>query len=1185
MRTQEETGIDFANRVTKEQISQNRVLSNGSGVATGDIDGDGLTDIYFCRIGGANTLYRNLGGWKFEDITAEAGVAVASAYSSGTALVDVDGDRDLDLIVTTIGSGNKLFINDGSGRFTQKINALPADKIYGSHSIAVADIDRDGDLDLYITNYKLRSAKDIYPRERRFEDIINQDGTNYSVAPKFKDHYTFRERGEYILWWETGEPDLLYVNNGDGSFENIPLNSGVFVDAEENAVAEYRDWGLHAKFSDINGDLYPDLYVANDFESPDRIWINNKDGTFREIDSTAIRSISLSSMSVDFGDINNDGHTDIFTAEMLAREREQRLQHVGTMLTLPEPVGATGNRPQYTGNALLVNRGDATFANSTDYAGVRASGWSWSSVFSDVDLDGYEDIIITTGNYYDSQNLDATARIQVQIARGEVDPADVMLSYPELKQQNVIFKNNTDGTFSDRSTEWGFTSEDISQGLAMADLDNDGDLDMVINRLNETAGIYENRSTANRIAVMLVGETENTEAIGSKIKAENGSLIQTREVSGGGSYLSSSQKISVFAMPSDSTNITIAWYDGTVSEFKNLENNRAYRLFKSASPSEKKNKSEKKSLTKLFVDRSEMLNHTHYEEFYDDFSRKQGLLPYRLSQPGPGISWSDIDKDGYDDLLIGSGRGGSLVMYKNRKGEEFTSFENIPEIKSDNDFSSILVLPQEGGRILAGIFHYESVKTRNHLLSYVLDNETSTVSFSGDSLLLSGVSAVSSLVSADYDRDGDLDLFIGSKVTPGLFPAPATSWLYKNTGSGFEPDPENELDEIGMVNGAVFSDINGDGWPDLLLAMEWNSIAVFINDEGTFTDRTKQWGLETLRGLWNGITTGDVNNDGKLDVIATNFGNNNTYAKYAFETGKEVRIYYIQSGGTNKIIESIYSDELNSWVPLRKATELVKKFPMLGRRITSHEQYSSLGLQEILGMELDNFSRVSANTFSSMVFINRGDHFEPRELPLEAQLTTAFSAGVSDFNADGNEDLFLSQNFYALPVGTPRNDAGRGLILLGDGDGNFSTLPGHKSGIKVYGEQRGAAISDYNSDGKADVVVTQNGTRTRLFENIGNKQGLIVKLKGDKDNPKGIGAKLSLIYANNEKGPVREIKVGSGYLSQNSPVQVLGYKEYPQTLQIIWPNGAQEVVELPNGLLMIEIDKEGNIINKRHSKQ
>lgn len=1180
--TPKQTGIDFANRVTREHIRQNRVLSNGSGVATGDVDGDGLTDIYFCRIDGPNVLYRNLGNWEFEDITHQAGVQVSDKYSSGAALADIDGDKDLDIIVTTIGGGNKLFINDGTGTFTEKENALPADKRYGSHSIAVADIDRDGDPDLYITNYKVRSAKDIYPYERRFEHIIEREGSDYSVLPKFSEHYTLKEEEEYILWWELGEPDLLYINNGDGSFKNVSLTSGIFKDTTGNPVDKYKDWGLHAKFSDVNNDLYPDLYVANDFESPDRIWINNKDGTFREIESTAIRSISLSSMSVDFGDIDNDGHIDIFTAEMLARERAERLRHVGTMLTLPEPVGVTGNRPQYTGNALQLNRGDATFANITDYAGVRSSGWSWSAVFSDIDLDGYEDILITTGNYYDSQNLDATVRIQSQIASGELDPADVMLSYPALKQQNVIFKNNMDGTFSDQSSGWGFSEKDISQGLAMADLDNDGDLDMVINRLNETAGIYENRSTANRIAVMLVGETGNTEAIGSKIKVENGSLIQTREVSGGGSYLSSSQAISAFAAPSGSIKISITWYDGTVSIFTGLKKNRAYKFFKSRlSPEQMVTKDEKDSIT-LFIDKSELLNHTHHEEFYDDFGRKQSLLPYRLSQPGPAISWIDIDKDGYDDLMIGSGKSEPLKVYKNRGGERFSYFKEVPEIGSSlNDISSILFLPSGNGSVWAGIYNYEGVQPRSHIFYYRMSDPPSSGYPKVDSLLLPGTAAIGPVISADYDRDGDLDLFIGTKVIPGMFPAPATSRLYKNTGAGFEPDTENELNEIGMVNGAAFSDINGDGWPDLLLAREWNSPAVLINKEGKFTNKTEQWGMETYRGLWNGITTGDLNNDGKLDIIATNIGKNIAYNLHTGESKKDVRIYYAESGGTTRIIESIYSDELEGWVPLKKVTELINEFPLIGRRIRSHKQYSQLTLEEMLGVKLDNFKRVSANTFSSMIFLNRGDHFEPRKLPFEAQLTTAFYAGVSDFNTDGNEDLLLSQNFFARPVGTPRSDAGRGLILLGEGNGDLIAMAGQSSGVKIYGEQRGAAISDYNLDGRADIVITQNGSETKLYQNSTQKQGLVVKLKGDKSNPKGIGAKLWVIYVNDDKGPVREIKAGSGYFSQNSPVQVLGYKEYPKAIQVIWPDGRQEVVELPDGLLMIEIDKEGNIVNQQ----
>ncbi|MDZ7715742.1 MAG: CRTAC1 family protein [Balneolaceae bacterium] len=613
------SGIQFENVVTKEQVSRNRVLINGSGVAAGDINNDGLTDVYFANIDGNNALYLNQGNWKFQDVTQEAGTGLSmdGKYSTGVAFADIDGDSDLDLIVTTLANGNTLFINDGEGNFTQKSNPFPGSEKYGSHSIAISDIEKDGDLDIYITNYKARSAKDIYPTKRMFDDIVKQEGDEFSIREQFKDHYVLEERGEFVLRFETGESDLLYINDGKGNFTKKTMDSGIFKDQSGNAVGELKDWGLHAKFFDINDDGYQDLYVCNDFESPDRIWINQKDGTFKALERTAVRHTSLSSMSVDNADLNKDGSTDIFIAEMLAQKQSNKLKHLGTMIPLPEPVGAIENRPQYVGNTLMLNRGDATFSNITDYAGVKSSNWTWGSIFADVDLDGHEDIIITNGNYYDSQDLDANNELQRKIAQNQIDPTQVMLQYPSLEQTNIVFKNNGDLTFSDKSADWGFEGKDISQGLATADFDNDGDLDLVMNRLNGKAGLFKNTTRADRIGVRLIGDSTNTQAIGSTIEVTGG-IRQSKEVSGGGTYLSSSEQIYSFAASSVPISIKITWYDGTVSTIDNLQANRIYEFSKSDLSAQQPKESDSNSSGKqpLFVDKSELFGPYSYRRVF-----------------------------------------------------------------------------------------------------------------------------------------------------------------------------------------------------------------------------------------------------------------------------------------------------------------------------------------------------------------------------------------------------------------------------------------------------------------------------------------------------------------------------------------------------------------------------------------
>lgn len=1191
----EGAGIDFNNILTADQVSFNRVLINGSGVAVGDVDADGLTDIYFSSLSGSNKLYKNLGNWKFSDITEQSKIAMVDYTSTGVAFADLDSDSDLDLVVTTLGDGNKLFFNKGNGVFEESTNALETERKYGSHSIAIADIDRDGDLDIYITNYKVRSAKDLFPEERNFEDIVKKDGDDYSIYPKFQEHYRLEERGEFILWFEMGEPDLLFLNNGDGTFENVSNSTELFEDTEGIPISlnEFKDWGLHAKFYDFNNDLYPDLYVCNDFESPDRIWINNGNGAFREIDKTGIRNTSLSSMSVDFSDLNKDGNPDVFVAEMLAHDMQKRVRDLGTMIPLPEPVGHIENRPQYVGNALLLNRGDLTFANITDYAGVRASDWTWGTKLMDVDLDGYDDIILTNGNYYDSQDLDANNRLQNLIRNKEVNPEEVMLEYQKLQQSNFIFRNNRDLTFENKSKDWGFTNKNISHGIAVADLDNDGDQDLVINKLNSQAGIYRNNETADRITIKVIGDSLNTNAIGSKLKLqteEDG--VQNREVVAGGSYLSGSEQAYTFAALSDTLDLEITWYDGKISNIEGLKKNRIYIFNKLALEAGKdksveaiKKKSHQEKVNSLFADYSHLLNHYHHESFYNDFEQKQHLLPYRLSQPGPGLSWFDINEDGYDDLVIGAGKGGQMSIYLNKKGKEF---ENISKDDlsiyraENNDISGILVLPDSAGDniIAAAKFNYES-KQDYSTLDLIDINKTAAVSGS-HSLQLSDPSAISSLASADYDKDGDLDLFIGGRVEAGKFPAAASSWLLKNERGSYIIDKNNLPDKPGMVTGAVFSDINGDSWPDLLIARDWNSILLFINEQGTFIDKTEEWGLANFKGLWRGISTGDFNNDGKLDIVAGNIGENNLYKNLTERSARDIKLfYYPRRNIGSSIIESYFSTELGGWTPLRRLPDLGKEFSILAKNIKSHKQYSNSTIEELFGISLDNFNSVSANTFTSMVFINEGENkrFKAQTLPLEAQLTAAQGISISDFDADGNHDIFLSQNFFAHPVERPRDDAGRGLLLMGKGDGTFKPLTGQESGIKVNGEQRAVAVSDFNNDARSDIAVTQNGSKTVLYRNRAEKQGIAINLNYSSGNPDGIGAKLQFVYDDGQIGAIQEIIMGDGYLSQSSSTQIMGYKKYPQALVIIWPDGSKDTIKLPSNLLTINVSSEGGIIN------
>ena len=470
----EETGITKINSLTKEQIAANRHLLNGSGVTIGDVDGDGLADIYLCQLDGANALYKNLGNWKFQNITEAAGVACQNQFSTGAVFADIDADGDLDLLVTAIGGPNACFLNDGTGKFTDFTKESGIESQTGAMSLSLADTEGDGDLDLYVINNKKHTIKDLYPAARRTIDrTVKKVGDKYEVLPEFAEHYSIEiQRGMMLRRLETAEADIYLLNDGTGRFTKVPLASGAFIDEDGRVAPEYKDWGLSARFQDMDNDGDPDLYLCNDFESPDRVWINDGKGNFRAIDKLALRSVSASSMSVDFSDVNRDGHIDFFLTEMLSRRHDRRKRQQGPVTPELKTIGKYDDRPQYMRNSLFLNRGDNTYAEIGQFAGIDASEWSWSPLFMDVDLDGYEDLLIVTGHYYDGMDSDTRAKLSTALSRQMKRTESEIFRYPRLETQNFVFRNRWDLHFEDMSKNWGFNAIDISHGMAMGDLDN-----------------------------------------------------------------------------------------------------------------------------------------------------------------------------------------------------------------------------------------------------------------------------------------------------------------------------------------------------------------------------------------------------------------------------------------------------------------------------------------------------------------------------------------------------------------------------------------------------------------------------------------------------------------------------------------------------------------------------------------
>jgi hypothetical protein len=711
--------------------------------------------------------------------------------------------------------------------------------------------------------------------------------------------------------------------------------------------------------------------------------------------------------------------------------------------------------------------------------------------------------------------------------------------------------------------------------MAAGDLDGDGDLDLVINRLGDPAAILRNDAAAPRITVRLRGTSSNTAGIGAKIRVLGGPVpMQERELTAGGLYLSSSEALLSFASgKADSLTIAVLWRDGTRSVIDHARPNRLYEIQESETRREAPHSLLPPPPSPLFQDVSERLGDLHREALFNDYAR-QPLLDYKLSQLGPGVSWIDLDGDERDDLVIPAGAGGELAWYRNSKA----GFSRVSlGVRANGlDFTAAVGFPSGSGRghsLLVGRSNYRAKPPEAQAVSPVLSltGSRTTAAVPADS------ASVGPLALADVNGDGELDLFTGGRVIPGLFPVPPSSHLYLRRAGRFVLDSLNDpvLRQIGMVSAAVFTDVNGDGWPDLALALDWGPLKLLLNDHGRLRDATEQWGMSRWLGGWKGVAGGDLDGDGRMDLIATNWGRNQPEPA---DSTNPLFLYVGNFGDVPAVdfLAARYDPRLRTIAPVGSYQRLARAIPGIRRRIPTYAAYADASIEQVIGPAFPRTIRLEMSRSGHLLLLNRGDHFEARPLPVEAQWAPAFGAVVADFDGDGAEDLFLAQNFSQTELGTPRFDAGRGLLLLGDGTGRLEAIAAQRSGVVIYGDQRGAAASDYDGDARTDLAVAQNAGATRLFHNTMARQGLTVRLLGPPGNPSGIGARVRIRYANGW-GPAREIHAGGGYWSVDGSVPVLGLREgaIPAAVWVRWPGGKEQEVQLTPGQREVTVAVRG----------
>ena len=1145
------TNITAVNRYDDERIwrwdelfLEFTMSSIGSGVCVGDYDQDGRPDIYAVGKMSENKLYRQTGDFVFEDVTASAGVQGGKTWGTGATFADVDNDGDLDLYVCQVRARDILYINEGDGTFRDATLEYGLDLIAGSVMASFADYDRDGDMDFYLV-----ASINVYREE------------------------------------PTGGRDYLYRNNGDGSFSDVSVTAG---------ISRQAGFGHAAIWWDYDRDGWPDLYVANDYEQADYLYRNNGDGGFTNVIGSSIPHTPFFSMGVDIADVNNDGWVDLLATDMLATTHFKQKVQMGE-----EPDNAFAisllPTPQYMRNALYLNTGMGHFLEAAFLAKLAATDWAWSPKFGDFDNDGWVDLFITNGqvrNYIHADDYERNLALS-QTKSGGQPLVDSTRADPVLNEKNLAFKNLGDLVFEEVSSEWGLDHSGVSAGSALADLDRDGDLDLLYSNYNAPLTICRNNSAeGNRILLQLVGRSSNRFGIGSEVKITSGLGTQVRYLTLATGVLSANEALLHFGLGEDDViaELSVSWPSGKKQVFRGLEANRFYRITEPDGPvlDEPEDESAQSLDTALFAAAGEEcgLDFTHSETWFDDF-KKQALVPNQFSQLGPGLAWGDPDGDGRYDLFVSGAAGQKSRLFRNRGGGVFEGdSEQAWDSQSASEHLGALWLDVDGDGdddlyVAAGSNEFEEDDPRMLDRIYLNDGKgTFAEAPKGTLPEIRGITGA--VVAADYDRDGDLDLFVGGRVVPGRYPLSPDSFLLENQDGKFADVTDVRspgLRKVGLVTGALWTDVDDDGQIDLMITREWGPVSFFRNTGDGFVNATEGSGLADHLGWWNSIAGSDFDGDGDIDYVVCNVGLN---TKYHTAPGKPVTLYYgdmHQGGGGHNLVVATYEGDV--LYPVRGKSCSTGAMPLLAEKFTTYASFAAASVFDIYQPKvLADSTPLIANTLSTGILLNDGQgRFEFKPLPRIAQLSPGYGVAAQDFNGDGNSDICLVQNFFGPQVETGRFDGGLGLLLLGDGNGDFEPMPAQRSGLVVTGDAKGLTVCDLNEDGWPDLVAARNNDSLVALVNRREQdnRSFSVKLVGENGNRNAIGGKITVHYHNGKQASA-ELSAGSGYLSQSQPLAFFGYRpeNLPTSIKVRWPDGAvtehawdleKRMIEIPRSVL------------------
>ena len=1091
----------------------------GTGVAIGDFDGDGRPDVFVVSKTGPNHLFRNLGGFRFEDVTVRAGVAgPAGAWKQGAAFADVNNDGWLDIYVCRFGAPNLLYVNQGDGTFREEAAARGLALVDASNMAAFCDYDRDGWLDVYIQTNLLDAAR----------------------RPN-------------------GQRDHLLHNNRDGTFTEVTNAAGIAGETQ----------GHSATWWDFDEDGWPDLYVANDFAQPDQLYRNNRNGTFTNVLSLVVPHTPHFSMGADLGDLNNDGHLDLLVADMAATTRYKDHRGMATLRSaLPEDEQHPQAAPQYMQSALFLGTGAGRVLEAAHLVGLQATDWTFGVRFEDLDLDGRLDVYFTNGMAREFSNSDL---VQQSMTAGSLaERSRIMRLSPTLAERHLAFRNLGDLRFENVSAAWGLDHLGVGFGAAFGDLDGDGDLDLVFASYDGELTVCRNDADSGHAVVFdLRGTASNRFGIGATVRIETADGRQMRTLTLARGYLSTSEPIVHFGLGPQTViqRLTVEWPSGRRQTFHNLAADRRYTL---TEPAEDPAGSLPVRPTPMFTEAGAAANlDLPNHELPRDELRQQPLLPFRFNRPGPAVACADFDGDGEDDLALGGVSGESGHLLSNLGGGQFLTYganvfgENasvadgpILALDVDADGDLDLLVTKAGVAVPADDPAYQP-----HLW---LNDGRGRFAPAPVGMLPALPISVGAVAAADFEHTGRIGIFIGGRIVPGRYPQPPRSALlawrdgrYADVTAEFAP----ALTARGMVTAALWSDVDGDGWPDLLVAYDWGPVGCYRNVNGKhFEDVTEKLGFASAgTGWWRSLAAADFNGDGRPDYVVGNIGLNTRY----HATTAEPAVLYAHValiGAAPQLVEA--QAEGGKWYPLRPRDMLVRVFPSLLRRFPTAESYAKATLEEVFpAATLATAAKLVATELQSGIFLSQRDGtFRFAPLPRLAQIAPVHGIAAGDFDGDGRADLMLVGNSYAPIPETGRFDGGLGWLLRGDGAGGFTPVPPAESGFIVPGDARALAVTDFNQDGWPDVFVTRNNDLplTLLNRSQPGRHSFGVALRGASGNPAAVGARLTLQLAD-ESTQTAEVSAGSGYLSQSSATVFFGYPDsaLPVRLRIRWPDGRE----------------------------